>query len=133
MGYDFLLKKSANEKLCRVQRQREKFGASPGLEAAFMPSRAVVQFRCQAMDESSVKKGDQVLIFAAGGEVQILKHNTSVGIMTESAVSDFALTTKDHVCPEYQLGEVVSDPNPLDKSFDVERRPPWNTTKPSNK
>lgn len=131
MGYDFLLKKSSNEKLCRVRKQIEKFGTNPGLEAAFMHSIAVLQFRCQAKDESSVKKGDQVLILTSGSQVQILKHNCAVATMTEPAVRDFTLTANDQICPEYQLGEVVSDPSPFDKSFDVERRPPWNTSKPS--
>jgi hypothetical protein len=133
MGYDFLLKKSANERLCRVRKQLEKFGANPGLEAALTPSTAVLQFRCEALDDASVKKGDLVLIFTSGDEVKILKHNSMVGKMTSSAAVDFGLTAGGHACPEYQLGEVVSDASPLDKTFDVERRPPWDEPKPSKK
>lgn len=130
MGFEFLLNKSAGEKLNRARQRNEKFGSiSPDLASAFTPTGSTVTFRCQLTgDAGPVKKGDQVMLFTQDGQVKVVKQNKAVGDMIENAASDFIANFHGKELSEIQLGEVANDPSELDRSFDVLPRPPWDNT-----
>lgn len=127
MGFKFLQVKALLEKQTRERRRREKLAPKGELFTRLVPQDSSVRFRCQVLPNTEHPKvGDKLLLFRDGtGTVKALKQLKQIGDLLPEAAADLEASFCDQEASEIHLAEVVTEPDPLDETFDLVVRPPW--------